>query len=194
MEHAHNPSFGVPTLDQKYYDTVARMLLAGEDLHMLHGFRPLLYPMFLAVCVPTRRRLGNRSCPAGATSCSVWRPASLWRCWERASFDIGSVAWWPASYSSGARAALFRGGVIDRVELHVSYLSGFAAGCVLRAEAQGWQERPALAALRRIDHTDVAGAREHSCFHGGLPLFAAWRWWRSRTTRRLFRCWGWLAG
>src|SRR5215472_10884333 len=50
LEHAHSPSFGVPTLDQVYYDTVARMLLAGEDLHQLHGFRPLLYPMFLALC------------------------------------------------------------------------------------------------------------------------------------------------
>jgi Tfp pilus assembly protein PilF len=49
VEHANNVSFGVPTLDQKYYDTVARMLLAGEDLRELHGFRPLLYPMFLAV-------------------------------------------------------------------------------------------------------------------------------------------------
>jgi len=49
-EHAHAPSYGVPTLDQKYYDTVAKMLLAGDDLHRLHGFRPLLYPMFVAVC------------------------------------------------------------------------------------------------------------------------------------------------
>src|SRR5690349_17558159 len=49
LEHAHSPSFGVPTLDQTYYDTVARMLLAGQDLHGLHGFRPLLYPLFLAV-------------------------------------------------------------------------------------------------------------------------------------------------
>jgi tetratricopeptide (TPR) repeat protein len=48
VEHAHTPSFGVPTLDQKYYDTVAKMLVAGEDLHELHAFRPLLYPMFLA--------------------------------------------------------------------------------------------------------------------------------------------------
>ena len=48
VQHAHSPSFGVPTLDQTYYDTVARMLLAGEDLHALHGFRPLLYPLFLA--------------------------------------------------------------------------------------------------------------------------------------------------
>lgn len=50
LEHSHTPSFGVPTLDQVYYDTVARMLLHGEDLHELHGFRPLLYPMFLAGC------------------------------------------------------------------------------------------------------------------------------------------------
>lgn len=49
LEHARNPSFGVLTLDQKYYDTVARMLLAGEDLHSLHGLRPLLYPFFVAV-------------------------------------------------------------------------------------------------------------------------------------------------
>src|SRR5579859_5917270 len=49
VEHARSPSFGVPTLDQTYYDTVARMLLAGADLHALHGFRPLLYPAFLAL-------------------------------------------------------------------------------------------------------------------------------------------------
>jgi Tfp pilus assembly protein PilF len=50
IEHARTPSFAVPTLDQVYYDMVARMLLAGQDLHELHGFRPLLYPMFLAAC------------------------------------------------------------------------------------------------------------------------------------------------
>jgi len=50
LEHARTPSFAVPTLDQVYYDTVAKMLLTGQDLHELHGFRPLLYPMFLAVC------------------------------------------------------------------------------------------------------------------------------------------------
>lgn len=48
VEHARSPSFGILTLDQKYYDLVARMLLSGQDLHELHGFRPLLYPMFLA--------------------------------------------------------------------------------------------------------------------------------------------------
>ena len=41
------------TLDQKYYDTAARMLLAGDDLRQLHGLRPLLYPMFLAALYKT---------------------------------------------------------------------------------------------------------------------------------------------
>ena len=53
IEHAQTPSFGVPTLDQLYYDTVARMLQSGHDLHALHGFRPLLYPIFLAGCYAT---------------------------------------------------------------------------------------------------------------------------------------------
>lgn len=49
VEHAQSPSFGVLTLDQKYYDGAARALLAGGDLRQLRGLRPLLYPMFLAV-------------------------------------------------------------------------------------------------------------------------------------------------
>jgi tetratricopeptide (TPR) repeat protein len=48
IEHARSPSFAVLTLDQKYYDEAARILLTGGDLHQLHGLRPLLYPMFLA--------------------------------------------------------------------------------------------------------------------------------------------------
>jgi tetratricopeptide (TPR) repeat protein len=48
VEHARSPSFGVLTMDQKYYDTSARMLLTGQDLHQLRALRPLLYPMFVA--------------------------------------------------------------------------------------------------------------------------------------------------
>lgn len=48
IEHARTPFYGTPTLDERYYVAVAKMLLAGDDLHRLHGFRPLLYPMFLA--------------------------------------------------------------------------------------------------------------------------------------------------
>jgi Tfp pilus assembly protein PilF len=50
VEHARSPFFGTPTLDEKYYVAVAKMFAAGDDLHRLHGFRPLLYPLFLAAC------------------------------------------------------------------------------------------------------------------------------------------------
>ncbi len=48
LEHAHSPSFAFPILDQTFYDTAAKMILAGADLHFLRGLRPLLYPVFLA--------------------------------------------------------------------------------------------------------------------------------------------------
>jgi Tfp pilus assembly protein PilF len=47
-EHRHAPSFGVPVLDEKYYDHAARLILSGADLHQLHGFKPLCYPLLLA--------------------------------------------------------------------------------------------------------------------------------------------------
>lgn len=50
VQHAHSPFFATPTLDEQYYVAVAKMMVAGKDLHSLHGFRPLLYPMFLAAC------------------------------------------------------------------------------------------------------------------------------------------------
>lgn len=50
-EHAASAFFGVPTLDEAYYDGVGRALLAGADGSTLNpGFRPLLYPLFLAAC------------------------------------------------------------------------------------------------------------------------------------------------
>lgn len=55
-EHAGSAFFGVPVLDEKYYDAVARALLAGGDVAGLNpGFRPFLYPLFLAAC----HRLGG---------------------------------------------------------------------------------------------------------------------------------------
>ncbi len=48
-EHAGSAFFGIPILDEKYYDSVARALAAGEDVSAVNpGFRPLLYPLFLA--------------------------------------------------------------------------------------------------------------------------------------------------
>lgn len=49
FDHGTSPYFGVPLLDQIYYDMVARLLTEGGELSQLQGFRPLLYPMFLSV-------------------------------------------------------------------------------------------------------------------------------------------------
>ena len=48
-EHAASAFFGVPILDEKYYDAVARGLAEGRPIADVNpGFRPLLYPFFLA--------------------------------------------------------------------------------------------------------------------------------------------------
>ena len=48
-EHSRSAFFGVPVLDEKFYDTVARALAEGRDFSVINpGFRPLLYPLFLA--------------------------------------------------------------------------------------------------------------------------------------------------
>ena len=50
VEHLGSAFFGVPILDEAFYDAAARALLAGEELGPLNpGFRPLLYPLFLAL-------------------------------------------------------------------------------------------------------------------------------------------------
>ncbi|MCP4658223.1 MAG: hypothetical protein GY856_22655 [bacterium] len=49
-EHAGSAFFNVAILDEKYYDALARALVAHGDVAQLNpGFRPLLYPFFLAV-------------------------------------------------------------------------------------------------------------------------------------------------
>lgn len=46
-EHSNSAFFGVPLLDQKYYDLFARTIAAGGDWSSFGGFRPMLYPLFL---------------------------------------------------------------------------------------------------------------------------------------------------
>lgn len=48
-ERASSAFLNVPILDEKYYDTVGRLLAEGRSVaEMNPGFRPLLYPFFLA--------------------------------------------------------------------------------------------------------------------------------------------------
>lgn len=50
-EHASSAFFGFPVLDEAYYDGAARALLGGDPGAVLgDGFRPPLYPLFLALC------------------------------------------------------------------------------------------------------------------------------------------------
>ena len=48
-EHLASAFFAVPLLDERYYDMVARAIAAGSDLTVFGGFRPLLYPAYLAM-------------------------------------------------------------------------------------------------------------------------------------------------
>ncbi|RMH23191.1 MAG: hypothetical protein D6696_01370 [Acidobacteria bacterium] len=49
-EHAGSAFFAVPILDEAYYDGAARAFLGGDPQLIAGGFRPLLYPLFLALC------------------------------------------------------------------------------------------------------------------------------------------------
>ncbi len=179
IEHAHNPSFGVPTLDQKYYDRVARMLLAGEDLHQLHGFRPLLYPMFLA---------------------AVYKAGGSW------GIDLALLVQHLLGISTGIVVALLgarlfkhrlsglAGGLLFLLAPIPLYFEGelliepsytfliclglllhlFAASAFGRKGVLLWIGCGALTVL-------TAQARPNIIvFLAIYPLFAAWRWWQVR--------------
>ena len=47
LQHMASPFFARPILDQHYYDLCARQLV-GEGGNLIDGFRPLLYPLFIA--------------------------------------------------------------------------------------------------------------------------------------------------
>jgi len=49
QEHLASVFFAVPLIDERYYDMVARAIAAGGDLGVFGGFRPLLYPAYLAL-------------------------------------------------------------------------------------------------------------------------------------------------
>lgn len=167
VEHARTPSFGVLTLDQKYYDTAARMLLAGADLHQLHGLRPLLYPMFLAVlyklggshgidlAVVVQHLLGVLT---GVLAALLG--ARLFR--HRLSGLAGGVLFLLAPVP-----LCFEGELL----IEPSYVFLICLGLLLllhAADAAGRKGRPVVAAVRRLDRAHRAGAPEPFRFHGGV--------------------------
>jgi len=178
-EHVHTPSFGVPTLDQKYYDTVAKMLLRGEDLRELHGFRPLLYTMFLAMWY----KLGGQSgvtlaifvqhLLGVATGIMVaLLGVRLFR--NRLSGLLGGLLFMLAPVP-----LYFEGELL----IEPSYIFLIYLGLILHwhaAETHGkkavllWLLAGALTVL-------ISQARANILvFMAVYPLFAAWRWWQRR--------------
>jgi Tfp pilus assembly protein PilF len=179
VEHARSPFFASPTLDERYYVAVAKMLLAGQDLHQLHGFRPLLYPMFLAgfdklggahgidLAIIAQHLLGIT---AGVLVALLG--ARLFR--HHLSGIIGG-----ALYILAPVPLCFEGEIL----IESSYTFLVAAVLLLHfraADALGWKSAllwlcagalTALAAQARVNILVLIAI---------YPPLAVWRWWRER--------------
>jgi Flp pilus assembly protein TadD len=181
LEHAYTPSFGVPTLDQKYYDTVARMLLAGNDLHQLHGFRPLLYPMFLASCYQLGGSWGvdlavvvQHLLGVGTGLIVALLGARLFQ--HRLSGLVGGILFLLAPVP-----LYFEGELL----IESSYTFLICLGLLLiacSAQAQGWKSGLLWLLCGALTILTSQARANILVFMAVYPLFTAWRWWRFRTT------------
>jgi tetratricopeptide (TPR) repeat protein len=179
VEHANTPSFGVPTLDQKYYDTVAKMLLAGEDLHELRGFRPLLYPMFLAAMYKLGGAWGVdlalfvQHLMGIATGVLVaLMGARIFR--HRLSGIIGGMLFMLAPLP-----LFFEGELL----IEPSYIFLIFLGLWLHlrtAETKGWKSAWLWLACGGMTVLASQARANILVFLAIYPLFAAWRWWQTR--------------
>lgn len=179
VEHAGNPSFGVPTLDQKYYDMVARMLLTGGDLHELHGFRPLLYPMFLAVFYKLGGAAGVdvalfvQHLLGVATGLIVaLLGARLFR--HRLSGIAAGIL-----YLLAPVPLYFEGELL--IESSYVFLICFALWFhFAAAETRGWKSSLLWLLAGGLVALAAQARANILIFLAVYPLFAAWRWWCSR--------------
>jgi tetratricopeptide (TPR) repeat protein len=193
IEHAHGPSLGVLTLDQKYYNTAARMLLAGEDLHGLHGMRPLLYPMFLAVLYKVGGAYGVDLAVVVQHLLGVLTGmlvallgARLFR--HRLSGLAGGVL-----YLLAPVPLCFEGELL--IESSYTFLICLGLLLLLRtAGMEGWKSG-LLWLLCGAWTVLTAQARANILiFMAVFPLLAGWRWWRSRQGAALWPMCGLLGG
>jgi Tfp pilus assembly protein PilF len=193
VEHARSPSFGVLTLDQKYYDTVARMLLAGEDIHQLHGLRPLLYPMFVAVFYKLGGAHGIDLAVVAQHFLGVltgvlvaWLGARLFR--HRLSGLAGGLL-----YLLAPVPLCFEGELL----IESSYIFLICLGLLLILHAAGvaggkggllWLLCGALTVLTAQGRPNIL------VFMAVYPCFAGWRWWRGRQAGALLPLLGLIGG
>ncbi|HLH52798.1 MAG TPA: tetratricopeptide repeat protein [Verrucomicrobiae bacterium] len=184
VEHAGSPSFGVPTLDQTYYDTVARMLLAGADLHALHGFRPLLYPAFLAFWYKIGGAWGvdlalfAQHLLGIATGLLV---ALLGRRVFKNPF-AGLIA--GGLYLLAPLPLYFEGELL----IEPSYTFLISLGLVLAlhaAESEGWKAAGFWTLCGALTVLTSQARANILIFLGAYPLFALWRFCQTRNARSL---------
>ena len=193
VEHAHSPSFGVLTMDQKYYDTAARMLLAGEDLHQLHGFRQLLYPMFVAVCYKAGGSHGIDLAMALQHLLGIFTGvlvallgARLFR--RRLSGLAGGVL-----YLLAPVPLYFEGELL----VESSYVFLICVGLWLMLRAADAAGRKAGLLWLLCGAWTVLTAQERAnvlVFMAVYPLLAGWQWWRSRQRGALWPLLGLIGG
>jgi Tfp pilus assembly protein PilF len=193
LAHARTPSFGVLTLDQKYYDSVARMLLAGEDLHQLRGYKPLLYPMFLAGIYKTGGAHGIDLAVAAQHLLGVLTGvlaallgARLFR--HRLGGLAGGLL-----YLLAPVPLCFEGELLS--ESSYTFLSCLGLLFLLQAaDAAGWKA-VLLWLLCGAWTVLTAQARPNIfVFMAVYPLVAVWRWWRLRQCAALLPLLGLIGG
>jgi tetratricopeptide (TPR) repeat protein len=193
IEHARTPSFGVLTLDQKYYDTAARMLLAGEDLHQLHGLRPLLYPMFLAVLYKLDGSHGVELAVVAQHLLGVLTGvlvallgARLFR--HRLSGLAGGVLFLLAPVP-----LCFEGELL----IESSYIFLICLGLWLvfhAAGVAGWKGGLLWLLCGSLTVLTAQARPNILVFMAVYPFLACWRWWRSRQGAALWPLLGLLGG
>jgi Tfp pilus assembly protein PilF len=172
-------SYGVLTLDQKYYDTVARMLLAGEDLHVLHGLRPLLYPMFLAFWYKLGGAHGvdvaiivQHLCGIGTGVAVALLGTRLFR--HRLSGLIGGVLFLLAPVP-----LYFEGELL--IESSYTFLICLVLLLHLRAaNATSWRSALLWTLGGALTILTAQARANFLVFMAVYPAFAAWRWWHVR--------------
>ena len=193
VEHARSPSFGVMTLDQKYYDTAARMLLAGEDLHQLHGLRPLLYPMFLAAFYKVGGAHGVDLAVVAQHILGVLTGvlvallgARLFR--HRLCGLAGGVLFLLAPVP-----LYFEGELL--IESSYTFLICLGLLLILRAAGvAGWKGGLLWLLCGALTVLTAQARANILVFTAVYPLWAGWRWWRSRQLAALWPLLGLIGG
>jgi 4-amino-4-deoxy-L-arabinose transferase-like glycosyltransferase/Tfp pilus assembly protein PilF len=191
VAHERTPSYGVLTLDQKYYDTAARMILAGEDLRPLRGLRPLLYPFFLALVYRAGGAHGVDLALAAQhlfgvlTGLTVaWLGARVFR---RRAAGLGAGL----LYLLAPVPLAFEGELLIESSYGLLVCLGLALACVAagasgRKAAGLWLASGALTLLTAQDRPNFLVVLAL------YPLLAGWMWWRQRQLCPWRPLWGLL--